>query len=309
MPKIEATQYPLARMLEPALRRLLLRLPAEVEVWHRLADAAARGGLPGEMLTALRAMDRARAVAALAASPGDHHLVSLLLDLAGLDRGPPLPADPPGGDGLPARVERRQDRAPMLRVPGLPGVYLDEYPVTVPRYWAFGEATGTPRAYGWRELKRFRDRPAVYLSFADAVAYAAWVGGRLPDTILFEAAAYGDDHRPYPWGHDPPSPLRAAFLAGGEPDPDGYPVVTAHPRGASPSGHQQLIGGVWEYLDDGPGDPDDEDPEPLRLTRGGGWRDGPEQLARGATTRVPDDEAMPDVGFRVAVHLRGERLL
>ena len=49
------------------------------------------------------------------------------------------------------------------------------------------------RAYGWRELKRFRDRPAVYLTLAQARAYAAWVGGRLPDSPLFEAAAYGSE--------------------------------------------------------------------------------------------------------------------
>lgn len=291
-------------MLEPALRRLLQRLPAEAEAWSELADQAARAGLPGEVRSSLRALDRSPALVALAASPGDVRLASLLLDLVDLDRAPRLPGDPAGGEGLPARVERRRDRAPMLRVPGLLGVYLDEFPVTVPRFWDFTEATGTRRTYGWRELKRFRDRPAVYLTLDQARAYAAWVGGRLPGAATYEAAAYGGDGRAYPWGDDPPDSTRACFLPDGVPAPDGYPVVGAYPGGASPSGHQELVGGVYEFLAE-PSQEEREDEDPTAPTLGGSWCDGPQYLVRGATTRVLADEPATDVGFRVAVHLSG----
>ena len=303
-------------MFAPALARLLQRLPGDASAWHELAELAARTGLPDEARASLQALPRARAVAALTASPGDARLADLLLELADLDRAPPSPGDPPGGEGLPARVTRRQDAAPMLRVPGVAGVYLDEFPVTVPRFWDFTEATGTKRAYGWRELKRFRDRPAVYLTLDQARAYAAWVGGRLPDAPLFEAAAYGGDDREYPWGDAPPDVTRACFLPEGVPAPDGYPVVGSWPRGASPSGHQELVGGVYEFLAEPGADLDDEEapeaPEDRSVpVRGGGWCDGASDLARAARTRVLADDPAGDVGFRVAVHLAGaaDRLL
>jgi len=49
----------------------------------------------------------------------------------------------------------------------------------------------------------------VYVSHAEASAYANWLGRRLPNEEQFHRAAYGSSHhaaeRQYPWGNDEPS--------------------------------------------------------------------------------------------------------
>jgi ergothioneine biosynthesis protein EgtB len=86
----------------------------------------------------------------------------------------------------------------------------------------------------------------VYVSFAEAAAYAAWRGERLMTEAEFHRAAYGapaGPERPHPWGDDPPAPEHGNFdFHRYSPAPAG-----SSPRGASAWGALELVGNGWEW--------------------------------------------------------------
>jgi iron(II)-dependent oxidoreductase len=85
----------------------------------------------------------------------------------------------------------------------------------------------------------------VYVSQAEAAAYARWLGARLPSEPEFQRAAYGsgDGGALYPWGADAPSPDRGVFdFSSWDPEPAG-----SHPAGASVWGVEDLVGNGWEW--------------------------------------------------------------
>lgn len=88
----------------------------------------------------------------------------------------------------------------------------------------------------------------VYVSLAEARAYANWLGKRLPTEAEFHRAAYyGPDGREsvYPWGHTAPTAQHGNFdFASWSPLP-----VGSWPAGASRWGVRELIGNGWELTD------------------------------------------------------------
>lgn len=89
----------------------------------------------------------------------------------------------------------------------------------------------------------------VYVSHAEAAAYARWAGKALPTEAQFHRAAYGspENHhapeREYPWGSDAPVAHRGNFdFHRWDPAP-----VDAYPAGASAFGVQGLLGNGWEW--------------------------------------------------------------
>jgi ergothioneine biosynthesis protein EgtB len=92
------------------------------------------------------------------------------------------------------------------------------------------------------------DRP-VYVSHAEASAYARWVGKALPTEAQFHCAAYGAPGgvagapRAYPWGDEPPDARRGNFdFHRWDPVP-----VGAFPSGDSAFGVADLLGNGWEW--------------------------------------------------------------
>ncbi|HKW57921.1 MAG TPA: SUMF1/EgtB/PvdO family nonheme iron enzyme [Candidatus Acidoferrum sp.] len=87
----------------------------------------------------------------------------------------------------------------------------------------------------------------VYVSHAEASAYAKWLGRRLPTEAQFHRAAYGTrdgrSERSYPWGEDAPSARLGNFdFHQWDPSPCG-----THAEGASAFGIHDLAGNGWEW--------------------------------------------------------------
>ena len=87
----------------------------------------------------------------------------------------------------------------------------------------------------------------VYVSHAEATAYAKWLGRKLPSEAQFHRAAYGTSdervERSYPWGEEQPGERYGNFdFNHWDPTP-----VGSHPRGASAFGVHDLVGNGWEW--------------------------------------------------------------
>jgi len=104
---------------------------------------------------------------------------------------------------------------------------------------------------GWLYRTMFDEVPLpmdwpVYVSQAEAHAYARWAGKRLPTEAQWHRAAYGTadaSERNYPWGDADPNAKFGNFdFAGWNPTP-----VNAFPEGKSAFGVTDLMGNGWEW--------------------------------------------------------------
>ncbi len=247
-------------------------------------------------------------------------LIDRLRDELAVDQSP---RDPPIGSVGNRHDLVRIDAGPFQLGPDrrrvtLDAFSIDRHPVTNAQFHRFIAATG----YRPRKADRFvahwpsldgprgdqRDHPVVFVSWADANAYAGWMGLRLPTEAEWEKAARGTDGRRYPWGRQTPTKARAWYG-----QRTGTAPIGGRPQGASVFGVHDLAGNVWEWC----ADRDDEEfyasgpaTNPRRplaeesqsaVVRGGAWMfDDPKALRTFTRASRPAHVRLDTVGFRCA---------
>ncbi len=118
--------------------------------------------------------------------------------------------------------------------------------ITHPGFWRYRENAWYLRTM-FDEVRLPPDWP-VYVSQAEAAAYAGWAGKALPSEAQWQRSAYGtstdtDEERAYPWGSDAPTAKRGNFdFQRWDPTPVGI-----FPEGQSAFGVSDLAGNGWEW--------------------------------------------------------------
>ncbi len=147
-----------------------------------------------------------------------------------------------------------QNRCPVHTV-DLEAFYIDQYPATVEQYRAFLDATGY-RPPDWNRVAGYfpitEQSPMIYVTWHDAMAFAAWAGKRLPTEAEWEKAARGGlKGKIYPWGNsiDETKANYNNNLWNGRVDGEGRHGTTT-PVGSYPPnnfGLYDMAGNVWEW--------------------------------------------------------------
>jgi len=193
---------------------------------------------------------------------------------------------------------------------------LEIWPQEVwPSVSRFTDRKGRPGPREWEDGKfpvGQADHPVVGICWYEAMAFARWVGKRLPTAAEWQKAGgwpeqlSGGECNRYPWG-DLFDPERTNLL----PSLIGRTVrVDAFPSGATPNGIFQMTGNVWEWLDDPletipcPSGETFDPWKPMRRIIGGAFNTYfPSEATCRFITGQGELDRLDNIGFRCAVSL------
>ena len=136
--------------------------------------------------------------------------------------------------------------AQLLHEVDVPAFAIDRAEVTVARFRLCAAAAACDKLTDDPEP----GRPVRNISPSEAVAFCAFVGGRLPSADEWLFAAAGGAGRRYPWGNTGLVCRRASFGLSGGPCAEagnGPDLAGARPDGATPEGVLDLSGNLAEW--------------------------------------------------------------
>jgi formylglycine-generating enzyme required for sulfatase activity/ribosomal protein L24 len=196
----------------------------------------------------------------------------------------------------------------------LDSFYIDRYEVTNRQYKRFVESSGNNPPLNWMNgtyPEGEDDYPVVYVSWLDAMNYAAWIGKRLPTEKEWEKAARGASGLRWPWDDRFfPNYCNTKESGYGKSMP-----VGSFLSGANEFGVMDLAGNVWEWVADSllapyPGNTENLlyfPSTPRKIMRGGSFKETGDH-ARGAFRGDGAfDKIYSNVGFRCARDLPGRQ--
>lgn len=226
----------------------------------------------------------------------------------------------PGGEFWRGSQEGGRDEMPRHQV-ALSPFWMDIHPVTNEQFVRFLTFMGGEKDAHYRDLIRLRDarikrvagrlsiesgyhkHPVVGVTWYGAVAYATWVGKRLPTEAEWEIAALGGREGPYPSGENIEK-FQANFFSS-----DTTLVMSYTPNGY---GLYDMAGNVYEWCQDWygynyyetsiqePVSPKGPPQGVYRVLRGGCWKSLKEDLRAAHRHRNNPGALNGTYGFRCA---------
>jgi gamma-glutamyl hercynylcysteine S-oxide synthase len=130
--------------------------------------------------------------------------------------------------------------------------WIESEKIEHPHFWiGRSDAAPTDPSAQWHLRLMFGTVPLppawpVYVTHAEASAFARWAGRKLPTEAQWHRAAYGapdGSERSYPWGEAAPAEQHGNFHF----QRWDATAVDAHPEGASAFGVFDLLGNGWEW--------------------------------------------------------------
>jgi formylglycine-generating enzyme required for sulfatase activity len=242
--------------------------------------------------------------------PADHPAFSTFSDCAGC---PEMVAIPPGPTligALSSEKGSQSDERPAVPVQIKQAFAISAREITFDQWQRCVDDGGCrdyrPDDEGWGRGQR----PVIFVSWDQALAYAAWLSRktgqsyRLPTEAEWEYACRAGAATRYAFG-ETVSADKANF---GRSKGGTVPAGTYPPNAW---GLSDLHGNVWEWVEDvwSPGHrgrPDDQrprldGPDPdTRTVRGGSWDDPPHRVTCASRNRKDRDQRENEIGFRVA---------
>jgi serine/threonine-protein kinase len=206
---------------------------------------------------------------------------------------PPQPQEIPGMIYVPAGSFLSGENKTSV---SLPAFYIDETEVSNADFAEYCSVSGCAQPAGALDL------PVVRVTVAQARAFAAWKGKRLPSALEWERAARGTSGNKYPWGNEDDISLANISAKGLKP----VKSYAAYPE-------YQMAGNAWEMVE-GNVEPSAEAKAafakllspPLTADdkwitmRGGSFNSKIDAAVAYQFVRIPERYSSTDIGFRCA---------